>query len=163
MVEIRALKEEDRGHVRALELFCVREYLESALKKNWDSLSQELIDQLGASAKGSFDFYKEAGMSYVAIEDKQIVGFIFAQMVQHVFNVEKVVWIEGLMVHPLQRRKGIGYKLLRKVSAEGKKKGAKAVQSVILQDSQSAIMLHKKVGFFIDGRKLAFLDLESFE
>ena len=50
MVEIRALKEEDRGHVRALELFCVREYLESALKKNWDSLSQELIDQLGFDA-----------------------------------------------------------------------------------------------------------------
>jgi aminoglycoside 6'-N-acetyltransferase I len=74
-----------------------------------------------------------------------------------------VVWIEGLMVHPLQRRKGIGFKLLRKVSLEGKKKGAKAVQSVVLQDSQSAIMLHKKVGFFIDGRKLAFLDLESFE
>ena len=163
MVEIRALKEEDRGHVRALELFCVREYLESALKKNWDSLPQQLIDQLGASAKGSFDYYKEAGMSYVAIEDKQIVGFVFAQMVNHVFNVEKVVWIEGLMVHPLERRKGIGYKLLRKVSAEGKKKGAKAVQSVILQDSQSSILLHKKVGFFIDGRKLAFLDLESFE
>lgn len=163
MVEIRALKEEDRGHVRALELFCVREYLESALKKNWDSLPQELIDQLGASAKGSFDYYKEAGISYVAIEDKQIVGFVFAQMVNHVFNVEKVVWIEGLMVHPLERRKGIGYKLLRKVSAEGKKKGAKAVQSVILQDSQSSILLHKKVGFFIDGRKLAFLDLESFE
>ncbi len=163
MVEIRALKEEDRGHVRALELFCVREYLESALKKNWDSLPQELIDQLGASAKGSFDYYKDAGLSYVAIEDKQIVGFVFAQMVHHVYNVDKVVWIEGLMVHPMQRRKGIGFKLLRKVSAEGKKKGAKAVQSVILQDSQSSILLHKKVGFFIDGRKLAFLDLESFE
>lgn len=163
MVEIRALKEEDRGHVRALELFCVREYLESALKKNWDSLPQELIDQLGASAKGSFDYYKDAGLSYVAIEDKQIIGFVFAQMVHHVYNVDKVVWIEGLMVHPMQRRKGIGFKLLRKVSAEGKKKGAKAVQSVILQDSQSSILLHKKVGFFIDGRKLAFLDLESFE
>ncbi len=163
MVEIRALKEEDRGHVRALELFCVREYLESALKKNWDTLPQDLIDQLGASAKGSFDFYKEANLSYVAIEDKQIVGFVFAQMVQHVFNVDKVVWIEGLMVHPMQRRKGIGFKLLKKVSAEGKKKGAKAVQSVILQDSQSSILLHKKVGFFIDGRKIAFLDLESFE
>jgi predicted N-acetyltransferase YhbS len=162
MVEIRALKEEDRGHVRALELFCVREYLESALKKNWDTLSQDLIDQLGASAKGSFDFYRDAGLSYVAVEDNQIVGFIFSQMVEHVFNVDKVVWIEGLMVHPMQRRKGIGFKLLRKVAAEGKKKGAKAVQSVVLQDSQSVIMLHKKVGFFIDGRKLAFLDLESY-
>jgi predicted N-acetyltransferase YhbS len=163
MVEIRALKEEDRGHVRALELFCVREYLESALKKNWDTLSQELIDQLGASAKGSFDFYRDAGLSYVAVEDNQIVGFVFSQMVEHVFNVDKVVWIEGLMVHPMQRRKGIGYKLLRKVATEGKKNGAKAVQSVVLQDSQSVIMLHKKVGFFIDGRKLAFLDLEPYE
>ena len=32
---------------------------------------------------------------------------------------------------------------------------------ILLQDSQAAIMLHKKIGFFIDGRKIAFLDLEA--
>jgi hypothetical protein len=29
-------------------------------------------------------------------------------------------------------------------------------------DNAKSIMLHKKLGFFVDGRKTAFLDLESF-
>ena len=45
--------------------------------------------------------------------------------------------------------------------AEGKKRGAKAVHSAIMPDNAESIMLHKKVGFFVDVRKIALLDLES--
>ena len=126
MSEIRAMKEGARGHVRALELFCIREYLEDTLKKNMDQMQQELVDQLGASSKGSFDFYLDKGLSFVAVENKQVVGFVFAQMMEHINNVDKVLWIEDMGVHPDHRRKGIGLKLLNKVTTEGKKKGAKA-------------------------------------
>jgi GNAT superfamily N-acetyltransferase len=163
MVEIRALKEGDRGHVRALELFCIREYLESSLQKNWENLPQDLMDQLGASSKNSFDHYLDKGLSYVAIEDGKVIGFLFAQMLEYINNVQKVLWIESIAIHPDHRRKGIGYKLLKKAATESKKKGAKAVQSVIMPDLTSSVMLHKKLGFFMDGRKVAFLDLESFE
>jgi len=61
MVEIRKLKDEDKPQVRTLELFCVREYLEGSLRKNWDDLPAELVEQLGASAKDSFEFYRDGG------------------------------------------------------------------------------------------------------
>ncbi|TFG57437.1 MAG: GNAT family N-acetyltransferase [Methanomassiliicoccus sp.] len=163
MVEIRKIKEEDRSHVRTLELFCIRDYMESSLQKSWDDLPSELMEQLGASAKDSFEFYRESGMSYVAMEKGQVIGFLFSQMIQYVNNIEKVLWIENVGVHPDHRRKGVGLKLLRKAALDSKKKGAKAVQSVIMPDSKNAVMLHKKVGFFMDGRKFAFLDLENFQ
>lgn len=162
MVDIRKVKEEDKPQVRTLELFCIREYLENSLQKRWDDLPAELMEQLGASTKDSFDFYREAGLSYVAMEKGQVVGFLFSQMMQHVNNIDKVLWIENIGVHPEHRRKGVGLKLLRRAALDAKKKGAKAVQSVIMPDSKDAVMLHKKVGFFLDGRKFAFLDLENF-
>jgi predicted N-acetyltransferase YhbS len=163
MVEIRALKENDRGHVRALELFCIREYLEGSLHKNWDQLSHDLVDELGASSASSFDHYLKSVLCYVALEEGQIVGFIFGQMVEHINNVPKVLWVESIAVHPNHRRKGIAYKLLKKTATEARKKGAKAVQSIIMPDLAASVMLHKKLGFFMDGRKVAFLDLESFQ
>ncbi|OPX59469.1 MAG: Acetyltransferase (GNAT) family protein [Methanomassiliicoccales archaeon PtaB.Bin134] len=162
MVDIRKVKEEDKPQVRTLELFCIREYLENSLQKRWDDLPAELMEQLGASTKDSFDFYREAGLSYVAMDKGQVVGFLFSQMMQHVNNIDKVLWIENIGVHPEHRRKGVGLKLLRRAALDAKKKGAKAVQSVIMPDSKDAVMLHKKVGFFLDGRKFAFLDLENF-
>jgi len=163
MVEIRALKENDRGHVRALELFCIREYLEGSLHKSWDQLSHDLIDELGASSHNSFDHYLKSGLCFVALEDGHIVGFVFGQMVDFINNVPKVLWVESIAVHPNHRRKGIAYKLLKKAATEAKKKGAKAVQSTIMSDLAASVMLHKKIGFFMDGRKVAFLDLESFQ
>jgi len=163
MVEIRKLKDEDKPQVRTLELFCVREYLEGSLRKNWDDLPAELVEQLGASAKDSFEFYRDGGMSYVAVEQGQVIGFLFAHIIRYVNNIEKVLWIENIGVHPEHRRKGVGLKLLRRAALDAKKKGAKAVQSVIMPDSKEAVMLHKKVGFFMDGRKFAFLDLENFQ
>jgi aminoglycoside 6'-N-acetyltransferase I len=163
MVEIRKVKDEDKSHVRTLELFCIREYLENSLQRRWDDLPSELMEQLGASAKDSFEFYRDSGMSYVAVEKGQVVGFLFSQMIQYVNNIEKVLWIENVGVHPDHRRKGVGLKLLRRAALDAKKKGAKAVQSVIMPDSKNAVMLHKKVGFFMDGRKFAFLDLENFQ
>ncbi len=104
-----------------------------------------------------------AEMSYVAVDKGQVVGFLFSQIIQHVNNIEKVLWIENLGGAPDHRRKGVGLKLLGALHWDAKKKGAKAVQSVVMPDAKDAVMLHKKVGFFIDGRKFAFLDLENFQ
>lgn len=163
MFRIESLKEEDRGAVRTLELFCLRETLESSLMKKWSELSQELIDQLGASSKISFEHYLRQGLSYVAKEDSMIVGFIFAQIIPHILSLPSVIWVENLGVHPEFRRKGIAYKLLKTVASEGKKLGAKAIYSTIMPDNIRSIMLHKKLGFFVDSRKIALLDLDRFE
>lgn len=161
MAQIVKLRKEDKGHVRALELFIIREYLESMLKRKWEDLSQEFVDQLGATNDAAFKIYLDSGLSYVAKEDGQIVGFVFAQTVEHMSNIPLAVWVENIGVHPSHRRKGIGYQLLKKVSQEGKKKGAKAVQTAIVPENAKSMMLHKKLGFFLDARKIAFLDLDG--
>jgi len=162
MVQIVPLADNDRNSVRTLELFCLRECLEPSMSTKWDDLPAELIDQLGASAKQSFDHHCESGLSFTAKEDDKVVGFIFAQMVEHLYNTPKMVWVENVGLHPGHRRKSVAYQMLKKVILEGKEKGAKAVHSAIMSDYAKSIMLHKKMGFFVDGRKTAFLDLESF-
>jgi aminoglycoside 6'-N-acetyltransferase I len=159
MAQIAKLTKEDKGHVRALELFIMKEYFEATLNRKWDDLSQEFVDQLGATHKGSFERYLGSGLSFVAKEDGQIVGFVFAQMVEHMSNLPKAVWIENIGVHPSYRRRGIGLQLLKRLATESKKKGAIAVQSAIMPDNPKSVMMHKKAGFFMDARKIAFLDL----
>lgn len=163
MVQIVPMREEDRRQVRALELFCMRETIEPVLAKKWSDLSQDLVDQLGASSAQSYDHYTGSGLSYVAKEKGMTVGFVFAKIVTHIYSVPKMVWVENVGVHPDHRRKGIAYRLLRTVALEGKKQGAKAMHSAIMLDNVESIMLHKKLGFFVDGRKIAFLDIEGFK
>jgi ribosomal protein S18 acetylase RimI-like enzyme len=163
MVDIVPMGKDDQNSVRTLELFCIREYLEPSLKKGWEELSPELINMLGASCKGSFDHYVKGKFSYVAKDGDKVVGFLFGQMLHHVYNTENLIWVENMGVHPSYRRQGIAYRMLRKVSEDGKKKGASAVHSAIMPDNVRSIMLHKKLGFFVDARKVALLDLETFQ
>ena len=57
MVEITEIVEGDRVDLRKLELRLFRDYLKRSKAVNWEELSQELIDQLGASSEDAFDFH----------------------------------------------------------------------------------------------------------
>ena len=149
-MEIRPMKLKDIIQVRDLEIMCIREYFSEILENKWEELPQEWKDDLGASSKKAFGTYLESGLSFVAEDDGEIIGFIFAQMLHHVNNAENLVWVENMGVHPYLRRNGIGYKLLRTCIDAGMAKGATVIHS--------SIMLHKKLGFFIDRREVALLD-----
>lgn len=158
-MELRPMKLKDMVKVRELELHCIREYFEKEMENKWEDLPKEWKDNLGASNPRSFMAYVEGGLSFVAEEEGEIIGFIFAQMLHHVYNTENMVWIENMGVHEYFRRIGIGYRLLRKVIDEGIAKGATVAHSAIQPDNVRSIMLHKKAGFFMDRREVALLDL----
>ena len=160
-MEIRPLKIRDIEKVRELEVACIREYFAATLENKWEDLPQDWKDGLGASSRRHFKAYLDGGLSFVAEEDGEIMGFIFAQMLHHVYNVENLVWIENMGVHPYYRRNGIGYKLLRAVNEKGIEMGATVVHSAIQPDNLPSIMLHKKLGFFMDRREVALLDLND--
>ena len=161
MISIQPMAEEDHREIRTLEMLCIREYVELTIKKRWEDLDERLRGELGASAEGSYKFYYSTGLSFVAKEEGKIVGFIFAQMIPYINGAPLSVWIENIGVHPEHRRKGVAYQLLRRVALEGKKKGAKVVHSSISIENVRSIMLHKKLGFLMDTRKIAILDLSS--
>lgn len=162
-MEIRAMKLKDLVKIRELEMKCIREYFDKEIKNEWDGLPKEWKDNLGASSSKSFIAYAETGLSFVAEEEGEILGFVFAQMLHHVYNAENMLWIENMGVHEYYRRIGIGYKLLSKVLDEGLAHGATVAHSAIQPDNLRSIMLHKKAGFFMDRREVALMDMNDWK
>lgn len=160
-MEIEPIRPEDRKELRELELSLYREYLDRSNAFKWEELSPELIEHLGATTEEAFKFYLDTGMSFVAREGGNIVGFIFARMIDFIYGIDRIAWIENLGVHPEYRRLGIGYRLIKKVAEAAKEKGAEILVSSIMSDNIESLMLHKKLGFLLEGRHIALLDLES--
>ena len=158
-MKIVPLSDEDRVPVRMLELGCIREYVEGIMGQKWEDFDQEVRQKLGASASGSFGHYRDSGLSFVAKEGDKVVGFIFAQIIPWIDGIEKVAWVENIGVDPEFRRMGIGYMLMRRLAEEGKEQGATVVHSSISPDNISSLLLHRKLGFLAEDRKIAYLDL----
>lgn len=162
-MKIVPLSDEDRVSVRVLELACIREYVERAIKKRWEDLPPDIREKLGASATNSFQFYRDSGLSFVAKEGDKVVGFVFGQMMHWIDGIENAVWIENIGVDQEFRRMGIGYELMRHLAREGKKQGAQVVHSSIGLDNTRSLLLHRKLGFLGEDRKIAILDLSKFQ
>ncbi len=82
-------------------------------------------------------------------------------MLHHICDEDNLLWIENMGVHPYFRRNEIGYRLLRECVRKGMEQGATVVHSTIQPDNAPSILLHKKMGFFIDRRDVALLDLRD--
>ena len=82
-------------------------------------------------------------------------------MLHHIADVTNLVWIENMGVDPIVRRNEIGFRLLRETLRAGREMGAEVAHSMIQPDNAPSIMLHKKIGFFIDARQVALIDLQD--
>ena len=162
-MEIRPLKLKDLEKVRELEIGCIREYFSNILENKWEDLPEDWKDNLGSTSRKSFKTYLSSGLSFVAEEDGEIIGFIFAQMLHNIYDAENIVWIDNMGVHSYFRRLGIGYKLMEAMMEEGHKQGAGIIHSAIQPDNKPSIMLHKKLGFFMDRREIALFDMNDYK
>lgn len=160
-MEFRKLRLKDLEKVRELEIQCIREYFAATLENKWEDLPQEWKDNLGASSRNHFKAYLDSGLSFVAEEDGEIVGFIFAQMLHHIADEDNLLWIENMGVHPYMRRNEVGYRLLRECVREGRAQGAGVAHAMIQPDNAPSIMMFKKLGFFMDRREVALMDLND--
>jgi L-amino acid N-acyltransferase YncA len=160
-MKIVPLSDEDRVSVRMLELACIREYIEGPMQRKWEEFDNETRQKLGASASGSFAHYRDSKLSFVAKDGDQVVGFVFAQMISWIDGIEKAVWLENIGVDPEFRRMGIGYSLLKHLAVEGKKQGAQVLHSSVSPDNVSSLLMHRKLGFLAEDRKIAYLDLSK--
>ena len=138
-MEIRPVKIRDIEKVRELELSCIREYFAETLENKWE----------------------DSGLSLVAEEDGEIVGFIFAQMLHHIADEDNLLWIENMGVHPYFRRNMVGYQLLRECVRLGREQGAGVAHAMIQPNNAPSILMFKKLGFFMDRREVALMDLND--
>lgn len=160
-MEFRPMKLGDIKRVRELELSLIREYFSNTLENRWEDFPEEWKNNLGASSPNHFKAYLDDGFSFVAEEDGEVYGFIFCRMLHHVANVTNLLWIENMGVDPIVRRNEIGYRLLREALRAAKDAGAEVAHSMIQPDNAPSILLHKKIGFFIDARQVALMDLKD--
>lgn len=160
-MEIRPIKLRDLIKVRDLEMDCIREYFSLILENRWEDLPEEWKDNLGASNRRSYQLYLGTGLSLVAEEDGEVMGFIFAQMLHDVNGIGSMAWIENMGVHRYFRRMGVGRTLLEEVIGMAKGMGADAVHSTIPTDNLPSIKLHENLGFVLDRRESALLDLND--
>jgi L-amino acid N-acyltransferase YncA len=49
--------------------------------------------------------------------------------------------------------------MLKHLATEGKKQGAKVLHSSVSPDNISSLLMHRKMGFLAEDRKIAYLDL----
>ena len=163
-MKIVPLSDDDRVSVRMLELACIREYAEVTLELDWNNhIPKETRDTIGASAPNSFGYYRDTGLCFVAKEKDEVVGVIFSQMLHWIDSVENVAWVENICVDEEFRRTGIGYLLMQRLAQEAKKQGAQIVQSSVGLKNIPSLMLHRKLNFLGEDRKIATLDLSAFK
>lgn len=163
-MEIVPLSENDKISVRVLEVACIREYAEKTLGMDWQNdLSDDAKASLGASSPKSYGYYVSSGLSFVAKEGGQVVGAVFSQMLHWIDSMENVAWVENICVSQEFRRMGIGYLLMRRLAEEAKIQGAQVVQSSIGLKNVPSLLLHRKLNFLGEDRKIATLDLANFK
>jgi len=82
---------------------------------------------------------------FVAEENKQIVGFIWANFIQYAFS--KFGYIEELFVKKQFRSKGIGRSLVKTIMKKFKDLKVAAVFVTTEKENKEAIELYQKLGF----------------
>ena len=95
---------------------------------------------------------KKETVYLVAEEDERVVGHC------GVTNIVGEGEITNVAVHPDYRRRGIGWKLLEALLAEGEKAGIAAFTLEVRAGNQAAVHLYEKAGFVSAGRRPGFYD-----
>lgn len=102
-----------------------------------------------------FGFYLKTGSTFVAEQDGNIVGYVASQTVPFMHGVDRLLWIEYIVVQKKFRRNGIGLALLRRLMDHAHSFGIKRIYTTINPDNEASIKLHNKAGFNIEDWKVA--------
>ncbi len=86
-------------------------------------------------------------VGFVALEQKQVVGFIFGEMKGEGFGLEQSGWIEFIGVDPNHMGRGIGRALAAKLFQYFKVKGIRDVYTTVQWDSTDMLSFFKSLGF----------------
>ena len=157
---IRRIEEKDCEAFRRLFEEAYVEYLEFLKHKNPQQYLQEIREKKEVT-RPRFDFYLETGSSFVAEENGKVVGYLASQTVHFMHGVDRLLWIEYIVVQPEFRRQGIGLALLRELIDYAKRSGVDGIHATINPDNEASIKLHLKAGFDVENWKYAEQEFEK--
>ncbi|MEK7622929.1 MAG: GNAT family N-acetyltransferase, partial [Patescibacteria group bacterium] len=98
----------------------------------------------------------DTGYCFVAENKEKIVGFILAY---ETLPFRETLYIRYIGVNPELQDKGVGLMLCQKLIEKAKQAGITKIWSLINTDNPQSIKLHEKIGFKLNDRKEAILDI----
>lgn len=108
---MRQLHKRDYKAFRTLFEDAYAEYLEFLRLSNPQEYQKEKQEKREVT-RARFNFYLKTGSSFVAEEKGEVIGYVASQTVPFMHGVNRLLWIEYIVVRPAHRRKGVGTTLL---------------------------------------------------
>lgn len=159
-MKIRPIEEKDYEDYKNLFEEAFSEYLKFLKHENPDQYMKEKKEKR-AITHSRFDFYLKTGSIFVAEQDENIVGYVASQTLPFMHGVDRLLWIEYIVVQKKFRRKRIGLALLRRLMDHAQSLGIKRIYTTINPDNKASIKLHHKAGFNIEDWKVASAKITS--
>ena len=153
---VRQLTKEDYEPYKKLFDEAYNEYLDMLRLKNPQHDHKELQDRRRVT-RARFNFYLDAGSSFVAEKDCGVVGYVATQTSFYMRGIDKVLWIEYIVTKKEHRRQGVATTLLMKLKDHAKQHRINSIYATINPDNIASIKLHQKTGFIVKHWKTASL------
>lgn len=146
---------EDYEQVHNVDILTQRQYLGAI----FDRMSEEEKDFHLVSRKSEFQINVDTGYCFVAEDEmKNIVGFVLAH---ETLPFHGTLYIRYIGVKPETQGRGIGQSLYEKLIEKAKETDIKKIIGSVNNDNPNSIKLFEKVGFKLNDRKRAVLELSK--
>lgn len=149
---IRKLKLSDYSGVRQVDELTQCQYL----GEKWEKFSLNEKERHLVSRKKEFEINVKTGYSLVATMNKKIVGFLLAH---ETLPFRGTLYIHHIAIEPNFQGKGVGVLLYKQLIKLAKLSKIKNITALINTDNPKSIKLHKKLGFKLQDRKEAILEV----
>jgi len=90
----------------------------------------------------------------VAEEKGEVIGYVASQTASYMHGVDKLLWIEYIVVKTEHRQKGIGTALLQKLIDYATHNNINRIYTTINPDNEASIKLHQKMSFNVKSWKV---------
>jgi GNAT superfamily N-acetyltransferase len=144
-VRIRHLLRTDYEKVSRIYGEVIREYLAILRKERSSEYRLESRSITRTIPFKLFEFYSEAGGSFVAVLDTKVVGFILAQPVQDLDG--RAIWLGFVAVARGFRNRGVGLALLSSVKTWGAGQGIGRMFATLNPNNGASKALLNRAGF----------------
>jgi len=161
LLNIRLIEEKDYEAFRRLFEEAYDEYLESLRPENPQQYLLERQERREVTHQ-RFNSYLRTGSSFVAEEDGKVVGYVASQTINFMHGVDRLLWVEYIVVQSRFRKRGVGLALLNKLIDYAKRSGVDRIYTTINPDNEASIRLHLKAGFNVKDWKTASYKIPKF-
>ena len=151
---VRQLAQEDYKPYKKLFDETYYEYVEDLRRNNPQRYHKEMQDKRRETSS-RFNFYLNAGSSFVAEKGGEVVGYVATQTISYMRGLDRVLWIEYIVTKKEHRRQGIAAALLMKLKNYAKRHRIDSIYATINPDNTASIKLHQELGFNVKSWKVA--------